>query len=257
MEVENSTLKKKFTDFEDNIILEMVEKYGTHYWKNISQVLGTRTPRQCRERWRHYLKPEINYSSWTLEEDRILETNFSEFGPKWSIIATFIPGRTQVNVKNRWARLCRHKKNKIFDTFSGHNLTLNAVPVYKNMNSINSSNMSPVNVMPFDCNGPESVSKYGNEYKNNGDNVYINQIGSCPMKGMNAIDSVHPGFSGNLCLDSREINNCQTLPFPEIESSPIDSVIPLVKSPKNNRTLPPISFLLSKCEHIPNFPKLV
>ena len=115
-------MKRKFSEKEDQIILHMVDKLGIHSWneisKRISETIGRRTSRQCRERWRHYLKPEISQSSWTKDEDSILEEKYNEFGPKWSIIATFLPGRTEVNAKNRWTRLCRMRRKQ-----SQNNLT--------------------------------------------------------------------------------------------------------------------------------------
>jgi hypothetical protein len=75
----------------------------------IAASLGNRTPRQCRERWRHYLQPVIKSSSWTLEEDDILRRGHAALGPKWSVIALSLPGRTEVNIKNRWTKLCRPK----------------------------------------------------------------------------------------------------------------------------------------------------
>ncbi|OHT05741.1 Myb-like DNA-binding domain containing protein [Tritrichomonas foetus] len=108
----SNNMKRKFSEKEDQIILQMVEHFGIHSWNKISEALGTRTPRQCRERWRHYLKPVIKPTSWTQEEDQLLEMKFNELGPKWSIIAPFLPGRTEVNVKNRWTRICRIRKKQ-------------------------------------------------------------------------------------------------------------------------------------------------
>jgi hypothetical protein len=105
--------KRKFTKFEDRIILEMVEGLGRRDWGAIAERLGSRSARQCRERWKHYLKPSIKNSEWSGEEDAILEREYAVHGPKWSIISSVLPGRTEVNVKNRWARLCRQKKKKM------------------------------------------------------------------------------------------------------------------------------------------------
>ena len=102
--------KRKFTPEEDQKIQSMVSELGTHSWKEIAAALN-RTPRQCRERWKHYLSQTIEKSPWTSQEDAILEKMHVEIGPKWSIIAQSLPGRTDVNIKNRWALLCR-KQNK-------------------------------------------------------------------------------------------------------------------------------------------------
>ena len=43
--------------------------------------------------------------------DEILEKKVQEFGPHWCKIAEFLPGRTNVNIKNRWTVISK-KKNK-------------------------------------------------------------------------------------------------------------------------------------------------
>ena len=99
--------KRKFTQEEDRIILEMVKQHGIRVWKQISERLGNRTARQCRERWKHYLSPGIDPSPWTKDEDAILEKMVQKLGPKWSIIRDSLPGRTDVNIKNRYALIQR------------------------------------------------------------------------------------------------------------------------------------------------------
>lgn len=91
----------------------MVKKQGTHAWVKISEVLKTRTPRQCREHWRHYLNKNINREVWSEEEDQLLKKLYSEYGPRWSILATFFNNRTEINVKNRWSKFERQaRKNR-------------------------------------------------------------------------------------------------------------------------------------------------
>jgi hypothetical protein len=101
--------KHRFTEEEDNFILRMVNELGIHEWNLIAERLGTRTARQCRERWRHYLHPVIDIAPWSLEEDALLEEQYKQIGPKWSQISAMFHGRTEVNLKNRWTRLHRHR----------------------------------------------------------------------------------------------------------------------------------------------------
>ena len=103
--------KKKFTEDEDNIIRIMVEQ-KKFSWKQIARCLNKRSPRQCRERWNHYLSKNIDSTEWTAEEDELLLSLYKEYGPKWTKIADNIKGRTSVNVKNRYALLTRHKKKE-------------------------------------------------------------------------------------------------------------------------------------------------
>jgi hypothetical protein len=100
-------VKHRFTQREDLTILKMVQALGPHQWGQISQKLKTRTARQCRERWRHYLCPVIDRNPWTDEENALLAQEYGKSGPKWSQISPLFPGRMEVNLKNRWIRLHR------------------------------------------------------------------------------------------------------------------------------------------------------
>jgi hypothetical protein len=100
-------VKRKFTPEEDNIIRNMVGDGEPPSWSIISRSLVGRSARQCRERWRHYLWPQISPEPWSAEEDSRLRDAFDLTGPRWSIIAQRFPGRTEVNVKNRWSILKR------------------------------------------------------------------------------------------------------------------------------------------------------
>jgi hypothetical protein len=100
-------IKRKFTPEEDRMIRQMVGDGEAPSWSVISRSLVGRTARQCRERWRHYLQPHISMEAWSMEEDRLLKDAFERAGSRWSIIAQQFPGRTEVNVKNRWSILKR------------------------------------------------------------------------------------------------------------------------------------------------------
>lgn len=68
-----------------------------------------RSPRQCRDRWNHYLAPQTNTTKWTLEEDQVIIKMVKKIGKQWSKIASLFPGRTGIAVRNRCCKLSRQK----------------------------------------------------------------------------------------------------------------------------------------------------
>jgi hypothetical protein len=101
--------KHQFRVEEDRQILSLIEELnGVPDWNFIAGRLANRNPRQCRERWHQYLRCDnLKETGWTADEDIVLEREVREHGTKWSLISLFLPGRSQVKVKNRWVQLCR------------------------------------------------------------------------------------------------------------------------------------------------------
>lgn len=100
-----------FSIEEDDMLINLVKEYGDKSWRTISKHMPNRSTRQCRERYRNYLSPEIKNGPWTAEEDLLLEQKYLEYGPKWATIAHFFKTRSDVNIKNRWASN-RHKTSR-------------------------------------------------------------------------------------------------------------------------------------------------
>ena len=102
MEKANQPSKKPFSVEEDQLLIRFVAVHGARNWSSLARQMGTRTPKQCRERWHNHLDPNINKGPWTFEEDRIVAMKQKELGNRWADIARFLPGRTDTLVKNRW-----------------------------------------------------------------------------------------------------------------------------------------------------------
>lgn len=104
--------KRMFTKEEDNKIISLVHKLGAKDWKSVSKHMRNRSPRQCRERWRYYLSPNVGNGPWTEDEDQLLLELIKTMEGKWSQIALYFTDRTCTNVKNRYKLLKRstHKK---------------------------------------------------------------------------------------------------------------------------------------------------
>ncbi|EAY07611.1 Myb-like DNA-binding domain containing protein [Trichomonas vaginalis G3] len=95
-------VKGSWTRQEDEIIIKFVQENGTKNWKKLCELLPGRIGKQCRERWRNHLDPNINHQPWTPEEDNLLIKYHEMYGNKWVQISQLIPNRSDNAIKNRW-----------------------------------------------------------------------------------------------------------------------------------------------------------
>ena len=63
--------KKIWSTDEDKKILKLIREVGKN-WKLLSEVLGTKTGKQIRERYINKLDPKIKVDEWTDEEDKLI-----------------------------------------------------------------------------------------------------------------------------------------------------------------------------------------
>jgi hypothetical protein len=100
---------RNFERREDELLLDLVKQYGTDSWPTIAAALGNRTARQCRSRYVSFLAPGVNNNPWTADEDDLLKSKYDELGSKWAVLRQFFPGRTDLNIKNRFSFLSRNR----------------------------------------------------------------------------------------------------------------------------------------------------
>ena len=93
---------RRFTLLEDQRLKELVAQFGARRWQAIAQHMPGRTGRQCRDRYSNYLSPAFYNVKWTAEDDELLLQKHEEFGPQWTKLMSFFPGKTANNIKNRW-----------------------------------------------------------------------------------------------------------------------------------------------------------
>jgi len=103
--------KARFTQEEDEQLLELVSKYGQDNWSLVASKMNNRNERQVRDRWKNNLCPVVNKNPWTEEEDARLVELYNELGPRWVKIATLFENRTDVSLKSRWLVLKRKEKH--------------------------------------------------------------------------------------------------------------------------------------------------
>ncbi|XP_068085635.1 uncharacterized protein [Anabrus simplex] len=118
--MQTECVKGPWSSEEDEMLMELVKKYGPKRWTLISRMLKGRVGKQCRERWHNHLNPNVNKSAWTPEEDLVLVRAHRQLGNQWAKIAQFLPGRTDNAIKNRWnSSLRRWKQQRSSSHLSG------------------------------------------------------------------------------------------------------------------------------------------
>lgn len=95
-------VKGSWTRHEDEIIVQYVKENGTKNWRSLCNLLPGRIGKQCRERWRNHLDPNINHDPWTPEEDALLISLHRKYGNHWVQISSMMPNRSDNAIKNRW-----------------------------------------------------------------------------------------------------------------------------------------------------------
>lgn len=87
-------IKGPWTPSEDRRLLSLVNELGAEKWVVIASRLGSRTGKQCRERWHNHVNPVLNKAPFSIEEEEAIEQLYAEIGPKWAEIAKKLPGRS-------------------------------------------------------------------------------------------------------------------------------------------------------------------
>jgi hypothetical protein len=106
-------VKGSWTREEDEAIIEFVSLNGPRNWVKLAELLPGRIGKQCRERWTNHLSPSVARSTWNNEEDRRLVDLHKQYGNQWTIIASFMDGRTDNDVKNRWNSSLKRRIERI------------------------------------------------------------------------------------------------------------------------------------------------
>ena len=98
---------KKWTHNEDLILKKAILYYGPKNWQQISYCLDGRNNSQCFHRWMKGINPKIKRDKWTYNEDLTLGIALTKiYGfKKWSKIANHLPGRTDIQCRERWCNI--------------------------------------------------------------------------------------------------------------------------------------------------------
>jgi hypothetical protein len=97
--------KRPWSETEDELLSTLVTKFGPENWDTLAEAIKGRNGKQCRERYRTTLDPNIRKGNWTPEEDcQIIELQ-QKMGNQWAKIARTLSNRTDNAVKNRFYAL--------------------------------------------------------------------------------------------------------------------------------------------------------
>lgn len=106
-------IKKYWTQADDNSLKAIMNDNNFTSWKDVAKLMGTRSAKQCRERWSEYLDPDLLVEAFTAEEDEIILREQATHGNKWKLINNTLGARrTTSAIKVRWKTLTKVKKPK-------------------------------------------------------------------------------------------------------------------------------------------------
>jgi len=92
-----------WTPIEDDKLLQLIQIHGSK-WSLIGELIGSKSCKQVRDRYLNFVRPNINNGPFTSEEDALLLSLYKKLGKKWKNIGDHMPGRTEIQVKNRFYR---------------------------------------------------------------------------------------------------------------------------------------------------------
>ena len=78
---------------DDEQLKAIFDKFGPK-WSLIALDIPGRNGKQVRERWLNHLDPRVTKAPWRSDEDAIILKAYTEIGSRWSLIAKWLPRRT-------------------------------------------------------------------------------------------------------------------------------------------------------------------
>ncbi|KAK4434102.1 Transcription factor [Sesamum alatum] len=101
---DKSKVKKgPWSPAEDLRLTSFIQEHGHSNWRALPRQAGlSRCGKSCRLRWINYLRPDVRRGNFTPEEEQTIINLHNSIGNKWSKIASYLPGRTDNEIKNVW-----------------------------------------------------------------------------------------------------------------------------------------------------------
>lgn len=106
--------KGPWTPEEDIILVSYIQEQGAGNWRAVPSNTGLlRCSKSCRLRWNNYLRPGIKRGNFTEHEEKMIIHLQELLGNRWAAIASYLPHRTDNDIKNYWNTHLKKKLNKL------------------------------------------------------------------------------------------------------------------------------------------------
>ncbi|GAV69965.1 Myb_DNA-binding domain-containing protein [Cephalotus follicularis] len=113
--------KGPWTPEEDIILVTYIQEHGPGNWRSVPTNTGLlRCSKSCRLRWTNYLRPGIKRGNFTPHEEGMIIHLQALLGNKWAAIASYLPQRTDNDIKNYWNTHLKKKLKKIQSALDPH-----------------------------------------------------------------------------------------------------------------------------------------
>nr|URY18863.1 MYB protein [Zanthoxylum bungeanum] len=106
--------KGPWTPEEDIILVSYIQEHGPGNWRSVPTNTGLlRCSKSCRLRWTNYLRPGIKRGNFTDHEEKMIIHLQALLGNRWAAIASYLPQRTDNDIKNYWNTHLKKKLKKL------------------------------------------------------------------------------------------------------------------------------------------------
>ncbi|XP_022773732.1 myb-related protein 306-like [Durio zibethinus] len=113
--------KGPWTPEEDILLVSYIQEHGPGNWKAVPTNTGLlRCSKSCRLRWTNYLRPGIKRGSFTEHEEKMIIDLQALLGNRWAAIASYLPQRTDNDIKNYWNTHLKKKLKKLQGSGGGY-----------------------------------------------------------------------------------------------------------------------------------------